>query len=59
MTECRDVAESLNCDLFSINSFSQALHLVQKKMPDESYTVINNVAWALYQRACYQKELLK
>lgn len=50
MTECEDVASYMSPPRFE--TFDAALAWVAREMPGEPKggTVINNVAWALYQR---------
>ncbi len=45
-TECDEVADSLG-EITRLVTFSEALWLAKRAMPDESHTVISNVAYAI------------
>lgn len=47
MTECKEVAASMAAPLFE--SFDEVVRYVRGRMPDESATVIDNVAWMMWE----------
>lgn len=48
-SECDEVAA--NMPLTRQLTYTQALAVVREQMPDESHTIISNVAWSLAQRS--------
>jgi hypothetical protein len=46
MTECDEVAGAMRPPRLS--NFDEALAFVRREMPDETHTVIDNVAWGLW-----------
>jgi hypothetical protein len=47
MTECDEVAGAMRPPRFS--SFDETIAFVRRRMPDETQTIISNVAWSLWQ----------
>jgi hypothetical protein len=48
MSECDEVAASMAAKAPAFASYSEALTYVRQAMPDESETIISNVAWSLH-----------
>ena len=49
-TECDEVADNMPLPLKQL-TFDEALAVVREAMPDESATIISNVAYSLMQRS--------
>ncbi len=51
MNECEEIAVTMQNDFSGCTVFDHFLAVVRRKMPGESETIINNVAWAAYRDA--------
>jgi hypothetical protein len=47
-TECDEIADEIKAPV--INNFSEALVIIRRMLPDESETVVSNIAYALYRK---------